>query len=201
MLDAIDPDPAAALFKVAVAVVIVALAIAVWTQLDTRVRSYGGGLAASVVVGIGLALLIASLIPGLFPFEVGLGVLVAAFLFIYRPDVVVRVTGGPRREWSALREGRELAVLVAERGGPRSATADPEIHSRLAGLSSLETASTREYLGLVRETLLADPDAPGIEEARSRLAAADAALRASLRARPTWERSLERRARGEPPVE
>ena len=175
------------------------LAIKVWFELNIRVRRYGGGSIAGIVVGVGLALLIVSLIPGLFPLEVGLGVLVAAFVFLYRPDVVVRFTGGPRKEWAALQEGRELAVLVAERGGPRAASGDAEIQARLAGLSSLEAPTTHEYLGLVRQTLLADPDAPGASEAQAQLAAADASLRAAIGVRPVWEKGLEARARGEAP--
>ena len=62
----------------------------------------------------------------------GLVVLVAVFVALYRPETVVRFTGGPRKEWSALHEGRELFVLVAERAGrgrrvptPRSPRASP----------------------------------------------------------------------------
>ncbi|HEY3334393.1 MAG TPA: hypothetical protein VGK16_04075 [Candidatus Limnocylindrales bacterium] len=201
MLDWIDPDPARALVKLVAAVAIIAMAIAVWIQLDKRTRANGGGVLAGGVVGVGVALLIVSLIPGLLPFEVGLAVLVAAFVFLYRPDVVVRMTGGPRKEWSALHEGRELAVLVRERGGPRAARSDAEIQARLAGLSKLDTPLTREYLSLVRQTLFSDPGDPALDAARAQLAAADAALRESLGVRPIWERSLERRARGEAPVE
>jgi len=201
MLDWIDPDPADALIKIVGAIAIVGLGIAVWFQLNIRVRANGGGVRAGIVVGVGIALLLASLIPGLFAFEVGLAVLVGAFVFLYRPDIVVRLTGGPSKEWQALHEGRELAVLVAERGGPREARGDAEIAARIAGLSKLETPTTRDYLSLVRQTLFADPSDPALDSARAQLAAADAALRASLGARPAWERSLERRARGEAPAE
>lgn len=201
MLDWIDPDPGAALLKIGGAVAIVAMAIAVWFQLDKRTRSHGGGRAAGVVVAVGIALLIASLIPGLFSLELGLLVLVAAFIALYRPDLVVRFTGGPRKEWLALQEGRELAVLVAERGGPRAAKGDAEISARVAGLARLETPATRDYLSLVRQTLFSDPSDTALDAARAQLAEADAALRARLGVRPTWERALERRARGEAPAE
>ena len=201
MLDWIASDPAGALIRVVAAIAIVGMGIAVWFQLDRRTRSFGGGLIAGAVVAVGLALLIVSLIPGLLPFEFGIAVLIAAFVFLYRPDVVVRFTGGPRKEWDALREGRELGVLVGERGGPRAARSDAEIQSRLAGLSRYETPATLEYLSLVRQTLFSDPADPALDDARSQLAAADAVLRESLRVRPNWERSLERRARGEAPIE
>ncbi len=201
MLDWLGTDPTTAIVRIAIALVIVGIAIKVWFELNIRVRRYGGGPIAGAVVGVGLALLIVSLIPGLFPLEFGLGVLVVAFVFLYRPDLVVKVTGGPRKEWSALQEGRELAVLVAERGGPREAAGDAEIQARLAGLSALETPATSRYLGLVRETLLADPDDPALDGARADLAAADASLRDAIGVRPTWERELERRARGEAPAD
>ncbi len=201
MLDWIDPDPGGALLKIGAAVAIVALAIAVWFQLRLRTRAYGGGTLAGIVVGVGIALLLAALVPNLFSFEVGIGVLVAVFVAIYRPELVVRYTGGPSKEWSALREGRELAVLVAERGGPREARGDAEIAARVAGLSAFETPATRDYLSLVRQTLFADPSDPALDAARAQLAAADAALRDSLGVRPAWERSLERRAAGEAPAD
>ena len=201
MLDWIDPDPGGALIKIVGAIAIVGLAIAVWFQLNLRVRANGGGVLAGIAVGIGLALLLAALVPGLFSIEIGLLVLVAVFVALYRPEMLVRYTGGPSKEWQALHEGRELAVLVAERGGPREARADAEIAARVAGLSKLETPTTRDYLSLVRQTLFADPSDSALDAARAQLAEADAALRASLGVRPAWERSLERRARGGAPVE
>ncbi|HEX5826479.1 MAG TPA: hypothetical protein VFY23_03090 [Candidatus Limnocylindrales bacterium] len=197
MLDWLDPNPAAALLKIAGFVAVVGVAIAAWFQLWTRVKRYGSRPLGGVLLAAGLVLLILALIPGLFTFEVGIVVLVAAFFFIYRPDVVVKLSGGPRREWEALRAGRELFVLVAERGGPRAAREDPEISAKLAALSSLETPATRDYLSLVRQTLFADPSDPALDSARGQLAAADAALRGSLGERPVWEREYERRARGE----
>ena len=201
MLDWLDPNPLLAVGKIVAAVAIVGVAIAVWSQLYTRVKANGGRPLAGVVVAVGIVLLLLALVPGLFSMEVGLAVLVGAFVFLYRPDVVVRLTGGPRKEWLALHEGRELAVLVAERGGPAIARSDAEIQTRVAGLSRLETPATRDYLSLVRQTLFSDPADPALDGARAQLAAADADLRASLGARPVWERPLERRARGEAPAE
>lgn len=201
MLDWLDPNPATAVVKIVAAIAIVAIATKAWSELNIRVRAHGGGVIAGVLVAVGLALLLAALIPGLFAFEVGIAVLVAAFVFLYRPDLVVRLSGGPRKEWAALHEGRELAVLVAERGGPRAASADAEIQARIAGLSRLETPTTARYLGLVRQTVLADADDPSLGPARAELAAADAELRSTIGVRPVWERPLERRARGEAPTE
>lgn len=197
MLDWIDPNPGAALLKIAGFAAIVGLAIAAWFQLWTRVKRYGGRPMGGVLLAAGLALLILALIPGLFSFEVGIIVLIVAFFFIYRPDVVVKLSGGPRKEWEALRAGRELFVLVAERGGPRAAKGDAEISAKVAGLAAFETPATRDYLSLVRQTLFADPADSALDAARAQLADADAALRESLGARPIWEREFERRLRGE----
>ena len=202
MLDIIGGDPGTILVRIVIAIVIVAVAILVWVQLNLRVRQFGGGRLAGAAMAVGLGLLIVSLIPGLFPFEVGITILVAAFVVLYRPDVVVRVTGGETKEFQALHEGRELAVLVAERGGPRAASGDPEIQARLSGLIEARDADDgRRTWRLVRETLLADADEPGAAAASDRLAAADADLRRAIGVRPIWERSLEARARGEAPAE
>ncbi len=189
------------MLKIVGAIVIVVGAIKVWFELNVRTQANGGGRVAGALVAVGLVFLLVSLLPGLLPFEIGISVLVVAFVFIYRPDIVVRVSGGPRKEWSALHEGRELAVVVAERGGPKIAAGDAEISARVAGLSAFETPLTSRYLALVRRTILADPDNVSLAGARAELAEADAELRASLGARPVWERPLERRARGEVPIE
>src|SRR3954451_15993671 len=174
MLDWLDPDPVHAIVKIVGTIAIVGMGIAVWFQLDRRTRAHGGGVIAGVLVAAGITMLVLSLIPGLFSFEIGITVLFLAFVFLYRPDVVVRASGGPRKEWRALREGRELAVLVAERGGPRAARSDAEIQTRLAGLRRYETPATREYLSLVRQTVFSDPTDPALDKARAQLAAADA---------------------------
>ena len=69
-----------------------------------------------------------------------------------------------------------------------------EVRERVEGLAALEGSATQRYLGLLRETLFADPSAPGVSSRLEELAEADAELRESLRARPMFERELERRA-------
>ena len=191
-----------------------------WFQLNVpRPRERWRG-AARKVVGVGIALLLASLIPGLFAFEVGLAVLVGAFVFLYRPDIVVRITGGPSKEWQALHDGRRA-------GGPRRRSGraaggsqrrgDRGAHRRPVGARD---ARDRDYLSLVRQTLFADPSDPRPGLGPCAAAAADAALRASLGARrrgsgrssgrPAARRRRTRRLtvrvpgddldRGEPPV-
>jgi hypothetical protein len=201
MLDFIDPDPGQAMFKIALAVVVVIVGVMLWVRLSLRVRRHGGGTLARAVTGAGVVALLLALYPELIPFDIGIMVLIMALVVIYRPEQVVKSTGGPRIEWRALREGRELQQLVARRGNPSLAKRNPEIHDRFKALGSLEAPSTAEYLGLLRETLFADPLAPETAAKRARLAEADAALRDALGAPPIWERELAAREHEEAPAE
>ncbi len=184
MLDFIDPDPGQALLKIVLTAAVVALGVMLWIKLSQRVRRHGGRPLASIVTGVGIAALLLALIPELIPFDMGLIVLIVALLVIYRPDEVVKATGGPRMEWRALREGRALRQLVAQRGNPALARLNPGIRDRFKALGTLQTPSTAEYIGLLRETLFVDPAAPGIEEKLARLGEADAALVAILGGQP-----------------
>lgn len=201
MLDLIDPDPGQALLKIALTVAVVVVGIMLWLKLSQRVRRHGGATLATIVTGVGIVALLVALYPQLIPFDIGLIVLIFALIVIYRPDQVVKATGGPRIEWRALREGRELQLLVARRGNPSLARRNPEIHDRFEALGTLEAPATAEYIGLLRETLFADPEAPETEDRQARLAEADAALRVVLGEPPVWERELAARERNEAPAE
>jgi hypothetical protein len=194
MLSFIDPDPGQALLKIAFAIGVVVMAIVLWFQLLHRSRRYGGGNVAAAVMAVAVVALLVSIAPGIVPFEIGLFVLIASLMAIYRPDQVVKATGGASLRYRALREGRELALLVRERGGWSVARRNEEVLERVEGLSAFEGPGTERYIGLVRETVLADPEAPGMSGKLAELAEADAALRAELRARPMFERELAKRA-------
>lgn len=184
---------------VAVAIGAAVLAVVLWRELRHRARRFGGGDRAAAVMLLAIVAIVVAATPGLLPLEVAIIPMLVSLLILIRPAQAVRLAGGPNRRWSALRAGRELQVLVRERGGPVAARGDDDVAARLDALASFESAETAEYLALVRETLLVDPGEPGVPEALDRLAAADAALRASLGARPAWERELERRAAESPP--
>jgi hypothetical protein len=194
MLDFIDPDPGQALLKIGMGVAVVVMAFVLWTQLQHRSRRYGGGNLAAAVMAAAVVALLVSIAPGIIPFEIGLFVLILALMAIYRPEKVVDATGGPSLAYRALREGRELALLVRERGGWSVARRNEEVMARVEGLAAFEGPGTGHYIRLVRETVLADPEAPGSSEKLAELADADAGLRASLRARPMFERQLAKRA-------
>jgi len=167
------------------------LAVVLWRELRHRARLVGGGDLAAAVMLLAIAGILVAVTPDLLPFEIAIFLRLFSLVAVIRPAQAVRLTGGPNLRWSALRAGRELQVLVRERGGPARAGEDEEIRLRLDALADLEGRETAEYHGLLRETLLADPAEPGITEKLDRLLAADAALRASLGARPAWERELQ----------
>jgi hypothetical protein len=194
MLDFIDPDPGGALLKIALAAGVVVMAVVLWFQLLHRSRRFGGGNLAAVVMLAAVVALLVAITPNLLPFEIGIFVLLLGLMAIYRPEQVVKATGGPSLRYRALQQGRELQLLVRERGGWSVAGRNEEVQARVEGLAALEGPGTERYLELLRETLFADPTAPGVAARLEELAAADAELRASLRARPMFERELERRA-------
>lgn len=194
MLDFIDPDPLQALLKIAGAVAVVAMAIVLWFQLLHRSRRFGGGPVAAAVMAAAVVALLVAIAPNLIPFDIGIFVLMLSLLAIYRPEQVVKLTGGPSLPYRALREGRELQLLVRERGGWSVARRNEEVMARVEGLAAFEGPDTARYVALLRETVVADPEAPGIAEKAAELAEADAELRASLKARPMFERELAKRA-------
>ncbi len=194
MLSFIDPDPLMALLKIAMVVGLVALSVALWFQLQHRSRRFGGGIVAAIVMAAAIVALLVAITPNLLPLDIGLFVLFAGLLAIYRPDQVVKVTGGASLRYRALREGRELALLVREHGGWSVARRNEEVMARVEGLSAFEGPGTERYVGLVRETVLADPAAPENAAKIAELEEADAELRAALRAKPMFEKELAKRA-------
>lgn len=201
MLTGLDLDPSQPLVAIVLAIGAVVLAVILWRELRHRARRFGGGDLAAAVMFLAIVGILVAITPDLLPFEIAIVLLIVSLAAVIRPAQAVRLTGGPNVRWSALREGRELQLLVRQRGGPVAARDDELIAGRLEGLASFERPETSGYLALVRETLLADPAEPGLTEKLDRLAAADAALRASLGARPAWERELERLAAEGPPTQ
>jgi hypothetical protein len=193
VLDGWTLDPEHLLVATGLTVLAIVLLYFLWGELRHRARRYGGDDRAAILMLVAVIALIISISPNLLPMEVGLIMLVACFGAIYKPEMVVKAFGGPNVRWRALREGRELQVIVAERGGPAAVADDEEINLRVAALGDLESPDTVDYLRLLRMVLLADPEAPGISLKRAQLAEADATLRASLAARPAWERDFQKR--------
>lgn len=200
MLDFINPDPGQAVLLIAAAMAMIVMGVLLWFQLRNRTRRFGGGRLAAAATALAVVGLLVSITNAL-PTEIGFVVLLLSLFAIYRPEQVVKATGGPSLAWRALREGRELQLLVKERGGPSLAKRNPEVQERFEALSGLEGPRTRTYIGLLRATLLEDPAAPGMDARRAELAEADAELMATIGARPSWEKELERRAAAGTPAD
>jgi hypothetical protein len=194
MLDFIDPDPGQALLKIGLGVAVVVAAAFLWTQLLHRSRRFGGGPIAAAVMAVAVVALLVAIAPNLLPLEIGLFVLFISLAAIYRPDQVVKATGGASLRYRALQEGRDLQLLVRERGGWSVARRNEEVLARVESLEAFSGPGTERYIGLLREVVVADPEAPGVAAKLDELAAADAELRASLGARPMFEREHEKRA-------
>ncbi len=197
----LEANPLLAVVWVGMVIGLVALCILLWTQLQQRSRRYGGGKRAAIVMALAVVGLLVAIAPDFLPMDIGIFLLVLSVVAIYKPEQVIKATGGARIEWRALRDGRELQLLVKEHGGPLYARQNAEVQERFEALSSVEGPETEVYIGLLRETLLEDPDAPGLDAKLAGLAEADAALRETIGARPTWEKELERRAAAGAPVE
>ena len=187
-------DPGQALVYVALGVVVAVVAGLTWWQLVKQVRRHGGGWLAAGALGLAILGLLVAIAPNALPFEIGIVVLILALAAMYRPDLVVKATGGPSLRYRALREGRELQLLVLERGGWSVARRNEEVKARVEGLAAVEGPGTERYISLVRETVVADPEAPGSVPKLAELVEAEAQLRASLGARPIFDRELDRRA-------
>jgi hypothetical protein len=194
MLSFTDMDPQHALFLLLGAVGVVLLSVLLWVQLQHRSRRYGGGNLAAALMAAAIVGLLVAISPNFLPFDVGIFILILSLMVIYRPDQVIKYTGGPSLRYRALGEGRELQILVREHGGWSVAGRNEEVAERIAGLAAFEGPGTERYVGLLRETLLADPEAPGVADKLAQLAEADAELRAALKARPMFERDLAKRA-------
>jgi hypothetical protein len=194
MLDFINPDPLQAFLLILGAVGVVVLSVLLWIQLQHRSRRYGGGNIAAALMAVAIVGLLVAISPNFLPFDIGIVILIVSLMVIYRPDQVIKYTGGPSLRYRALHEGRELQLLVREHGGWSVAGRNEEVAERIAGLGAFKGPGTERYIGLLRETLLADPEAPGVAERLAELEEADAELRVSLKARPMFERDLAKRA-------
>jgi hypothetical protein len=193
MFEFLDPDPGQAALKLALLAGMAVLAVVLWRELVHRSRRHGGGLVAAAVMASAVVALVLGLAPGVLPVELQFLLLVAGVAAILRPEQVVKAAGGPSPAYRALREGRELQLLVRERGGWSVAGRNGEVRERLERLSEVSGPGTERYVTLLRRTLLADPSDPAVADGLGALGAEETRLRASLGARPMFERDLDRR--------
>ena len=183
-------DPARLLADVALAVIGVALAALLIPRQLRRARQFGGRPAAEVVIIAAVVALVVSLQADLLPVETSFGLMIVAVVVAFRPEDVVRFTGGPRLEWRALAEGTALQQLVAVRVDRQAAQHYPDVREHLARLAETASPATDRYIELVRATLFADPDGPGMADRLAALAVEEGRLRRAVGPRPAFEGGL-----------
>jgi len=183
-------DPARLLADLAFAAVGTGIAAWLIPRQLRRVRQLGGRPPAEAVMVASIVALVVALQPDLVSVEGSLALMLLAVLVAFRPQDVVRLTGGPRPEWQVLAEGTALRQLVAVRTDRRAAQHYPDVRAGLARLGALESPATARYIELVRTTLFADPDGPGMSERLAALAVEESRLRKIVGPRPAFEGGL-----------
>jgi hypothetical protein len=183
-------DPLRLLADLVLAVVGVGIAAWLIPRQRRRVRQYGGRPVAEAVVIAAIVALVVALQPDLVSVEASLVLAILAVVVAFRPEDVVRLTGGPRIEWQALAEGTMLRQLVAIRADRRAAQHHPGVRAHLARLAALESPAASRYIELVRTTLFADPEGPGMSDRLAALAVEEARLRSLVGPRPAFEGGL-----------
>lgn len=182
-------DPTRLLVEIILAGIGIFLVVWYLPRQVRQARRYGGRPLALLVTGAAVVVLALSLQPELMSPETGLWLTVIGVVLAMRPEFVINMTGGPRLEWLALREGGALQRLVSGRpdGGAAGGT-DPEVAERLEALAAADGPATTRYCELVRATLFEDPEAPGRSARLAALAVEEAALRRAIGPKPSFER-------------
>lgn len=150
-------------------------------------RRLGGRLIAMGAVAAAVVLLGLSLQPAILPDNSGLLLTIMGVFIAFRPDSIVRLTGGPRPEWQALAEGTALQRAVARLGDRGSAADDPAIRAGLERLQAAGDPTTARYIELLEATLFSDPDGPAMAERLAALAVEEAALRGAVGPQPAFD--------------
>ena len=187
MPDLSTADPGRLLVEIALAVIGIGLVVWFLPRQVGQVRRYGGRPLAQVVTGGAVVVLAISLQPELVSAETGLWLTVIGIVLALRPEFVINMTGGPRLEWLALREGGALQRLASRHGEVAPDGADPAVAEHLEALAAADGPATNRYCELVRATLFEDPEAPGRSARLAALAVEEAALRRAIGPKPSFE--------------
>ena len=107
---------------------------------------------------------------------------------------IVRFLGGPRSEWSALRERATIWIDIEEMGEEEVTRRDAEIAARIRAMDRFRSPATAEYIDTYQMLMLGDESEDVKEVARARFRDLETSLRRSLGTRPTWVDEIERRA-------
>ena len=188
MPDLSTADPGRLLVEIALAVIGIGLVVWFLPRQVRLVRRFGGRPLAQLVIGAAVVVLALSLQPEIVSAETGLWLTVIGLVLALRPEFVINITGGPRLEWLALREGGTLQRLVSQHGDVALSGTDSQVAEHLEALVAAEGPATTRYCELVRATLFEDPEAPGMSARLAALAVEEAALRRAIGQKPSFER-------------
>ena len=108
------------------------------------------------------------------------------------PEVIVDAMGGPRPEWSLLRD-RALLWMDLERMTEQQAMAQVNVRERVLAADRYRTPATSEYIDLYEKLMLDDLDDAAAAQVGPRFVELEDQLRRSLGARPAWEDEIEAR--------
>jgi hypothetical protein len=186
------PSPDINSLPVQIALAAIGIGLVAWLlprQLRIT-RQYGGRPTAIGVVAAGVIVLGVSLQPEIVSPQDGLALTLIGVVIALRPEAVVRLTGGPRPEWQALAEGTALQRAVAKHHDRRAAQRSEAVREGLVRLAAAETPATSRYIELLRATLFADSEGPGMADRLAALAVEEAALRKVIGPRPAFEGGL-----------
>jgi hypothetical protein len=172
--------------------------LAIW-----RLRVYGGRPIAFAVPVALAALYVAMEFAGLL---VTIPTLVRAVVVVVSwggllvawlaPEAVVDAMGGPRPEWSLLRD-RALLWIDLEAMTEHQAMAQVNVRERVLAADRYRTPVTSEYIDLYEKLMLDDLDDDAAAQVGPRFVELEEQLRRSLGARPAWEDEVEARTRAE----
>jgi hypothetical protein len=173
--------------------------LAIW-----RLRAYGGRPIANAVPIALATLYIAMEIAGLLvtiPTFVRAAVVVVSWggLLVswLAPEAVVDAMGGPRPEWSLLRD-RALLWIDLEAMTESQAMAQVNVRERVLAADRYRTPATSEYIDLYEQLMLDNLDDAAAAKVGPRFVELEDQLRRSLGARPAWEDEIEARTATDP---
>jgi hypothetical protein len=106
------------------------------------------------------------------------------------PELVVRLTGGPRAAWSLLRERAALGNDVRRMTDAEFAAAGDVITARVQALDRYRTPTTNEYIDVFQRLSLADEPVEAKRQQAARLAEMERELLRSLGPSPAWAAEL-----------
>lgn len=111
------------------------------------------------------------------------------------PTWVVRLLGGPRPEWSVLRERATIWLDIEQMGVGEATERDVEIRARVRAMDRFRSPATAEYIDTYQMMMLSDQPAEVKDLEGARFVELEAHLHRSLGARPTWGDEVEQRLR------